>query len=160
MKNENGFTFVELMIAVSLMSLVFLVVYSVFFTQFKLFNNQNSELDLVSDSNKAMFEIQEVINCYSKLDVPSLRRIVSDSTIVIDTADDGVNEGTELNVDGGVLYDKDMFPICKHVEDIIFVKGKDASRNIPVAENTVLIKISLRDGQVSYFLDGGIYLEK
>lgn len=156
MKKNNGYTFLELMIALSIFSILVLVVYGTFFTEIGKSEDRTSKINMNIEANRAMENIRDAINEATNIAVANQSTINGNGTILIDTLDDGNNNGSLLNVDDGQLIDDIGRVLCDEVESITFIMGPDNSTDIAVVADVILIQITLEKGNVEYFLKGGV----
>jgi len=160
MTNNKGYTFLELMIALSIFSILILVIYGTFFTEIKKHDDRTSKINMNIEANRAMETITDVINEEADISVANQKTINGSGTILIDTLDDGNNYGTLLNVYDKQLIDDDGRVLCDEVESITFIMGPDNTTDIGVVAGVILIQITLEKGNVSYFLKGGVNIER
>lgn len=155
MKNNNGYTFLELMIALAIFSILMLVIYGTFFTEIQKHDDRTSKINMNIDANRAMENITDIIDEETMIVVSNQQTISGNGLVLIDTLDDGNNNGSLLNVDDRKLVDDIGRVLCDNVESITFIMGPNNTESIAVVADVILIQITLEKGNVTYYLKGG-----
>ncbi len=161
LKNQQGYSMVELMIAFSIFTILMMVVYSTFFSQYRGLTGQMEMASLNADANRALKYMKATINDYGSIDV-SNGQVSSSSIVIIDANNDDVLEGSEISLDNKqhALIDSDGLIIASNVSDINVIIGPGSIDDVTVVEGVVLIQIVMSTRNTSYEVKGGINVSR
>lgn len=160
-KNQKGYSLVELMIAFSIFSILIMVLYSTFFSQYRGLTGQMEMATLNADASRALKYMKASIKAYDAIDV-SNNQVFSSNDVIIDGDGDSNLEGSELslNNDTHTLVDSEGVIIASNVADITIVIGPGSIDGVTVVDDVVLIQIKMETLNTSYQLKGGINVGK
>jgi len=154
--SEAGYTLVELMIAFSIFSILMLVVYSTFFSQYKRLNDHIALTRMSVDAGRTLKEIEDMLDDYGSISV-SGNQIRSSGIVIADLNSDGSMEGTVLNLDTskGELLDDTGTVRSENIHSIQVMMGPATDGDVSVVNGVVLIVVKMEVRGITYTLKGG-----
>lgn len=157
LQNQQGYTMVELMIAFSIFTILMMVVYSAFFSQYSTLRGQIEMSSMNADARRTLKHIKEIIEVNGDVNISGDQVIVS-GNILIDADHDTTTEGQLLSLDNGThtLIDQDGLIIAHNVADINMVMGPGTIDGVSVVEDVVLIHVVMATPRTSYEVKGGV----
>ncbi len=161
MKNEKGFTLLELVVAFSIFSILILVIYGTFFTELK----RNLERSTwIAMNIEAQISMNAIIKCVDQGGNITLNgeTVLSNGIKIIDASDDGVLSGSQYNLDfsQNTLIDGAGEKVSENIKRIEFVAGPAQYENIGITSGVMMIIIDMESSDVRYTLKGAINVEK
>lgn len=160
MKKDEGFTFLEMIIAFSIFSILILIIYATFFNEVKRSMENALLITMNIEGNRSMQHIKAIIDQYDEIEVINGSLITSKGIPIIDARDDGGSIGSEINLDYNTheLADMGNQVLGTHVKNIRFEKGPYNDGSIGITKDMLLIIIEFEKDLVSYTIKGGINL--
>ncbi len=157
----EGFTLLELMVAMSVFAILILVVYGTFFSQYSRMNHQMNQATMTTESTRVIDRLMSVIEDANDLSL-SRYQIRDNGRIMVDCDSDLLLEGAIFSLDRSKkqLIDADGGVIASHVEGIEFVEGPITYDQMYVAEGVIMAVVTMNDGGSDYVVKGGINIEK
>jgi len=158
---KHGFTLVELMIAFSIFSILILILYSTFFSQYKRLNNQLASGENISDGARVIKAVTEVVDDYGNITVVN-GQVLSFGTIIIDADSGETQEGSRLNLNPttGQLTDENGNKIAENISSLQLIMGPTTYDDVEIVEGVLLIEAIMESRDTTYSVKGGINVEK
>jgi prepilin-type N-terminal cleavage/methylation domain-containing protein len=160
MKKNHGFTFIELMIAMAIFSILALVIYSTFFSEIKKYENRSIHIAMITDANRGMNALSDSISNAQGISIREGTQIDANGVNLIDMKDDGINNGSLLNLESGKLMTVSGTVIAEYVKEVSFTQGPFSSQTLGVMDNVILIQLQLKKNDNEYFLKGGVNIDR
>ena len=159
--SQKGFTLLELMVAMSIFSILIIAVYGTFFSEYSRMNRQLNSAIINGEATRAFRNIRAVTELYGELTV-SNSRLSSEGEIIIDCDSDDDLEGLALNLDNSThqLLNSKGEVIADYVKYISFYLGPDSHDNVAITSDVVMVVIEMESGDMTFELKGGINIAR
>ena len=145
---RKGLTLIELIIAVSMFTIISMFIYRTFFTQIKQSVGFNNSIDIQYNVNKALNMLTDKIRSsdYVTVSGSPVTQVLSNGVVIIDLASNSTNPDIYFNSVGNQLIDKDGRS-CSYIESVVISQGTSDNRE----NELILITVSAveRDIRIS-----------
>ncbi len=161
MVRDEGYTFVEMMIAFSIFAILIVILYATFFSNFSGLTNQNATVDLNNEAFSTIRQLKNTINDYGSITV-SNNNVYSNGVLIIDGDNNGLLQGSRINIDfnNQTIIEYDNNVMTDNLKNITFVLGPNQSYGFGVTDNMLLIVLELEKQNAEYTLKGGMNIGK
>jgi prepilin-type N-terminal cleavage/methylation domain-containing protein len=126
---KKGLTLIELMIALSMFTVISLYIYRTFFTQIRQSADFNNSIDIQYNANRALNMLTDKIRSSTGVTLSGspVTQVLSNGVVIIDLTSNGTNPDIYFNSGSKQLVDKDGRS-CSNINVIKISQGTSVSK--------------------------------